>query len=158
MILRAALPEDRPALVAFMAALQDFEHEIEPNRTPGAEMAGKHLAGLEAWAAEHPGGGVLVAEIGGALAGFIIFGVTEEFGELVPPETRLLGQISDLWVAPTARGRGIASALVDAAEARFREAGLKRVEISALAGNTQAQRLYESLGYGPYHVTLAKGL
>jgi hypothetical protein len=92
MILRAARPEDRPALVAFMAALQDFEREIEPNRTPGAEMADKHLAGLEAWVAEHPCGGVFVAEAGGALAGFIIFGVAEEFGELGPPEIRLLAR------------------------------------------------------------------
>ncbi len=155
---REARPEDRPALVGFMAAFQDFERELEPNRAPGAEMAERHLAALEAWAAEHPGGGVLVAEAETALAGFIIFGVEQEFGAYVPEETRSVGRISDLWVEPASRGRGIARALIAAAEGRLRTAGLKRVEITAVAGNAGALRLYRALGYGPYHVTLAKRL
>jgi hypothetical protein len=84
MILREARTEDRPVLVGFMAALQDFERGMEPNRLPGAEMADRHLAVLEAWAQAHPCGGLLVAEVEGSLAGFIIFGVEEEFGTYVP--------------------------------------------------------------------------
>jgi hypothetical protein len=80
MILREAVPEDRPALVRFMAALQDFERGLEPNRTPGAEMADEHLAVLEFWAAEHPGGGVLMAEVDGQLAGFTISGASTDRG------------------------------------------------------------------------------
>ena len=156
--LREARPEDRPALVAFMAALQDFERTQEANRRPGAAMADGHLAALEAWVAEDPVNGVIVAESGGVLAGFILFGIDEAFGEYVPDETRRLGYISDLWVEPGARGLGIARALIAEAEARFQAAGLKRVEIAALAGNSQALGLYQALGYGPYYVMLAKAL
>jgi ribosomal protein S18 acetylase RimI-like enzyme len=158
MILREARTEDRPALVGFMTALQDFERGMEPNRLPGAEMADRHLAALEAWAQAHPGGGLLVAEVEGSLAGFIIFGVEEEFGTYVPEETQCLGRISDLWVKPGTRGRGIARALIAAAEKRFRTAGLARSEVTAVHGNSEALRLYKALGYCPYHVTLAKKL
>ncbi len=75
--LREARPEDRPALIAFMAALQDFERSQEANRRPGAAMADGHLAALEAWVAEDPANGVIVAESGGAMAGFILFGIDE---------------------------------------------------------------------------------
>jgi ribosomal protein S18 acetylase RimI-like enzyme len=158
MIVRDARPEDRPALVRFMAALQEFERGLEPNRTPGVEMANSHLSVLEAWVAEHPGGGVLVAESEDQPVGFILFGVDQEMGTYVPEETRSMGRISDLWVEPASRGSGAARALISAAEARLREAGLKRVEIYAVAGNARAIKLYQTLGYGPYEVSLAKGL
>ena len=141
-----------------MAALQDFERGIEPNRSPGAEIADSHLAALEGWVAEHPGGGLLVAEQDEGLAGFILFAVREEFGTHVPEATRLLGQISDLWVTPDARGRGIARMLIAAAEAHLKSAGLKRIEITAVAGNERALRLYRVLGYDPHEVTLAKNI
>jgi len=158
MTVRDARPLDRPMLVRFMADLQDFERGLEANRTPGGEMADDHLTALESWAAGHPGGGVMVAKTGGQLIGFIIFGVDQAMGTYVPEETRSMGRISDLWVEPEHRGSGVARTLIDAAEARLRGAGLKRVEIYAVAGNTKALRLYQALGYGPYEVSLAKPL
>ncbi|HUS54366.1 MAG TPA: GNAT family N-acetyltransferase [Thermohalobaculum sp.] len=158
MIVRNARPLDRPTLVRFMAALQEFERGLEANRTPGGEMAEGHLTALESWAAEHPAGGVLVAKIANQLVGFIIFGVDRAMGTYVPEKTRSVGRISDLWVEPDHRGCGVTRALIDAAEARLRGAGLKRVEIYAVAGNANALRLYQALGYGPYEVSLAKRL
>jgi ribosomal protein S18 acetylase RimI-like enzyme len=158
MIIRNARPLDRPALVRFMADLQEFERGLEANRTPGGEMAEGHLTALESWAGEHPGGGVMVAKVADQLAGFIIFGVDRAMGTYVPEETRNVGRISDLWVEPEHRGRGVARALIDAAEVRLREASLRRVEICAVAGNAKALRLYDALGYGPYEVSLAKRL
>jgi len=155
---REALPADRPALVGFMAALQEHERALEPNRVPGPGMADRHLAALESWAAEHPGGSVLVAELDGRLAGFIVTGVDEELGDYVLPHNRLVGRLSDLWVEPGARGKGVARALIAAAEERLRAAGIRRAEVTAVQGNGEAQRLYAALGYGPYEVTLAKGL
>lgn len=155
---RAARPEDRPALVAFMAALQDFERELEANRNPGPGMADRHLAALEGWAAGHPGGSVLVAEAGGQVIGFLVTGIDEELGDYVLPQNRLVGRLSDLWVAPGARGQGAARALIAAAEARLKAAGVKRAEVTAVQGNAAALELYARLGYAPYEVTLAKGL
>ena len=158
MIIRNARTLDRPALVRFMADLQEFERGLETNRTPGGEMAEGHLTALESWAGGHPGGGVMVAKTGGQLIGFIIFGVDQAMGTYVPEETRSMGRISDLRVEPEHRGSGVARTLIDAAEARLRGAGLKRIEIYAEAGNAKALRLYQALGYGPYEVSLAKPL
>lgn len=156
LIVRDARAEDRPALVRFMASLQDFERAIEPNRTPGAEMADGHLAYLEGWAAET--GGVLVAELEGALAGFAVWGTEDEGGSHVPAGTRTYGAVSDLWIEPGQRGRGIARALIAEVEDRLRARGIGQLQITAVAGNDQALRLYRALGYADYEVTLAKTL
>jgi len=160
---RAAEPRDRPALVAFMAALQDFERGLEANRVPGPAMADRHLAALEGWAAEHPGGSVLVAEVAGGVdgflvAGFLVTGIDEELGDYVLPANRLVGRLSDLWVVPEARGQGVARALVAAAENRLKAAGVNRAEVTAVHGNRAALQIYEGLGFAPYEVTLGKGL
>lgn len=156
--IREAAVGDRPALVRFMAALQDFERGMEENRLPGEDCADAHLAALEEWAGAHPGGGVLVAEGPEGPLGFIVFGVESEFGSYVLPENQTLGRLSDLWVVPEARGLGIARALIAAAEERFRAAGLKRAELTALPQNGRAISLYRALGYAECAVTFAKPL
>ena len=158
MIIRDAIPQDRPVLVRFMAALQEVERKLEPNRAPGDEIADSHLAALETWSAERPGGAIMVAEENGRLLGFLVSGIETEAGTYLPPATRSYGWISDLWVEPDARGLGTGRALIAEAEERLRAAGLTRVGLAAVVGNTGAAALYEHLGYAPYEITLAKAL
>ena len=156
--IRAARPGDRPVLERFMAALQDFERAIEPNRRPGHEMARAHLGALLAWASEHPAGGVRLAETAEGPAGFVLWGVETEFGDYVLPENRTYGRISELWVEPRARRTGLARRLIAAAEARLAVHGIHRVEIGAVAANAQAIATYEALGYAPSSLFLSKRL
>ena len=53
------------------------------------------------------------------------------------------------WVAlrPEARGKGVATQLLDAILQRGREAGFRKAQISALIGNTPAVRCYERAGF-----------
>ena len=53
------------------------------------------------------------------------------------------------WVAltPEARGKGVASMLLEAILARGRSAGYAKAQISVLIGNTPAQRCYERGGF-----------
>ncbi|MBT9598956.1 MAG: GNAT family N-acetyltransferase, partial [Vitreoscilla sp.] len=53
----------------------------------------------------------------------------------------------DLFVAPAARGQGLAGALMQAAEAHAREAGCARLDLSTAHDNLAAQALYESRGW-----------
>lgn len=53
----------------------------------------------------------------------------------------------DLFVAPAARGQGLASALMQAAEDHARAAGCVRVDLSTAHTNHAAQALYESRGW-----------
>ncbi|MEL6479559.1 MAG: GNAT family N-acetyltransferase [Pseudomonadota bacterium] len=158
MILRDARPGDRARIEGFLAALQDFERETEALRRPGAEMAKRHLAMLEGWAARPPAGGSLIAEIDGSPAGWLLFGCETEPGALLPDWARTYGVLSDLWVMPEHRGQGVARALIAEAETRLAKAGIARVEITAIASNPRALALYRHLGFADYCVTLGKRL
>ncbi|MGF1501739.1 MAG: GNAT family N-acetyltransferase [Paracoccaceae bacterium] len=155
--IRPAGPEDRAALIRFMARLQDFEREIEPNRRPGDAMAEAHMAALLAWVAAAGGGCLVAEELDGAGAvGFVLFGVETEIGDYVLPENRRVGRISDLWVEPGARGQGVARRLLQAAEEALAALGICRVEVSALPDNRRARAFYEAAGFSPALLTLAK--
>ena len=53
----------------------------------------------------------------------------------------------DLFVAPTARQRGVGRALMDAAEKMARKSGASRIDLETAINNYDAQALYQSLGY-----------
>ncbi len=55
--------------------------------------------------------------------------------------------LSDLFVAPGARGKGVGRALMDRARDHGSEAGARQIFLQTAHDNTPAQALYESLGY-----------
>ena len=55
--------------------------------------------------------------------------------------------LNDLFVAPAARGKGVATALIGAAVAAAKEVGVPRMFLRTGIDNVQAQRLYERLGW-----------
>lgn len=88
---------------------------------------------------------VLVADLDGAVVGSVTLAPagtpwanTARPGEL---EVRMLG------VAASARGRGVAEALMGAAEDHARTLGLDQLVLSTNFDMYPAQRLYERLGY-----------
>jgi ribosomal protein S18 acetylase RimI-like enzyme len=96
----------------------------------------------EAWEdlAETIGTGVaLIAEEDGRPLGFI-FCVLGERG-------RKTAHVTDFYVRPEARGRGVGRALLSELVAPAREAGLGHVSLEVLVHNTDARRLYERLGF-----------
>ena len=152
--IRDAGPRDRPAVLRLYAALQDFERAFEPNRLPG-EACAPHVDALLAWAARD--GFVLLAGPRAAPVGLLIAGRHDE-GAYVLPENRPHGVVSDLYVAPEARRKGLGLALLRTAETRFAAAGLRRMEISALAANLPARALYDRWAGPPDSLTWAKPL
>lgn len=86
---------------------------------------------------------VLVAENdGGAAVGFV---------QLYPTFSSILAEpmyvLSDLFVIPEARRRGIGTQLLASAAEAARTAGAVRVELATAITNISAQRLYEALGW-----------
>lgn len=53
----------------------------------------------------------------------------------------------DLFVCEKARGKGIGRQLMQAAERHARQVGAVRIQLETHHSNTNAQRLYEGLGY-----------
>lgn len=152
--LRDAQPGDRALVHALFAALQEAEREMEPNRLPG-DQCGPHVDWLLDWAAE--GGMVLIAELGGVPVGLLIAGLRDD-GAYVLPENRIVGEVSDLYVAPEARRRGVAMRLLAEAEARFAAQGVRRMEISTLAANAPAAALYRRWAGAPQLLTFARAV
>ena len=56
------------------------------------------------------------------------------------------GVMNDLFVAPEARGRGVAEALIDACVARCGERGASRLTWQTAKDNGRAQAVYERVG------------
>jgi len=86
---------------------------------------------------------VLVAENdGGAAIGFVQ--LYQTFSSILAAPMYVL---SDLFVIPEARRRGVGTRLLKSAVETARAAGAVRVELATAITNVSAQRLYESLGW-----------
>lgn len=152
-------PEQRDAVVAQMARLQDFERALSTDRTEGELMARAHfdyLLGL----CRAQEGRVFVALDGAEVIGFAVVFVESEDPEdkhLLPGFKRY-GWLSDLYVQPGHRGRGAASLLMRQAERHCVERGVRRLKLSALQGNEVARDFYAGAGYSAYEVVFSKDL
>ena len=60
---------------------------------------------------------------------------------------RRLWLLNDLFVSPSARGSGVARALMDRARRLGEETGAAGLELATARSNAPAQRLYESMGW-----------
>lgn len=152
----ARLPEDAPALMAFVAGLQEFEHVFEPNRRTDP-LVGHDYFRMLMKRVEERDGRVLVAERDGELLGWCVTLVDE--GEVyVVEEERRSGFIAELFVVEDARGQGVGRALIAAAETSFKVRGLPVASIAVLPGNRRAREIYEAAGYEAYTLFLRKKL
>jgi ribosomal protein S18 acetylase RimI-like enzyme len=90
----------------------------------------------------NPPEGHLVAELDGAVVGY---------ARLRPPtpmpESAHVLQVNGLAVASTARGRGVAAALLAAVEERARDLGASKITLRVFGTNAPARRVYERAGY-----------
>jgi len=65
--------------------------------------------------------------------------------------------IHDIAVLPEYRGRGIASRMLEAAEALARRRGCCKLTLEVLSGNTIAQAVYARFGFAQYQLDPSKG-
>ena len=95
---------------------------------------------------------LLLARVDGELVGYALLHV-EPAGETFIADTwrtgERIGELESIAVAPSHRGHGIGSALLDAVDREFEALGVADVIIGLLPGNDGARRLYESRGFRP---------
>lgn len=96
---------------------------------------------------------LLVAECASELTGYAMVHVQEGPDDTFPLGERY-AELYSLSVAPTHRGQGIGSALLDAVDARLQEMGIVDVAVAAMVENEAALRLYASRGFVPREVVL----
>jgi RimJ/RimL family protein N-acetyltransferase len=93
---------------------------------------------IERYGAEN----VLVAVDGEAVFGSLLLGPWTDL-----ESSRHVLEVKGLAVDPARQGGGIGGALLDAAIARARERGMRRLVLRVLSGNEGARHLYESRGF-----------
>jgi GNAT superfamily N-acetyltransferase len=81
----------------------------------------------------------LVAELGGTPVGLA--------WAKLDTDDAFLANLFQMWVAPEARGHGVAAALLDAALAWARGTGARTLQLGVVCGNDPARRLYERAGF-----------
>ena len=98
----------------------------------------------------------LVADAAGSLAGFALVYLRAGKKSYVP-------KLSDVYVAPSHRRRGVANALVDACEVRARAAGFADLFVSVEPSNEPmlrllAARAFQPLSAEPYRKVTPEGI
>jgi GNAT superfamily N-acetyltransferase len=86
-------------------------------------------------------GAVFIARDGGRAVGFAT--VDWKWSSL---KAARIGYLEDLFVAPDARGRGIAEALIELCAARCRELGMPALQWQTAPDNLRAQQVYNRTG------------
>ena len=126
---------DIPALCGLLGRLFAQEAEFAPD-----EAAQRR--GLAAIIADPDVGALLVARDGGKVVGMVnlLYTVSTALGASV-------ALLEDLVVAPTARGRGIGSALLKHAIEHARAQGCRRITLLTDTDNAAAHRLYQKHGF-----------
>ncbi|HEU5102741.1 MAG TPA: GNAT family N-acetyltransferase [Roseiflexaceae bacterium] len=133
--IRHASPADAPALARMNAA---FNGVSDP-----AERIAARLAACAA--IETP----LLAELDGQTAGFTCVRVVPCVLYAEP-----YAELTELYVEPAYRQRGVGRALLARAEALAHERGAADLIIMTGVGNAAAQALYRAAGYDTYAVAL----
>ena len=96
---------------------------------------------------------VFVAELGGAVCGFVSLRLTPYLDQDVP-----YAEITEVYVEPEARRHGVAQALMLFAEGQAARHGATSVHLVTGAGNVNAQAFYKAAGYEDLYVGFEKFL
>lgn len=147
---------DLPALGRLGALLVRTHHAFDPQRflAPGDRLEDGYARFL-ASQLENDDVVVLVAERGGTVIGYVYAGVEPRNWKELRDEA---GFIHDVVVDESARRRGVARALVEAAADWLRAKGVARVMLWSAWANRPAQRLFERLGFRPTMVEMTREL
>jgi GNAT superfamily N-acetyltransferase len=153
--IRKARAEDRAAILAFEEALQEHERTVDPSKLTAAEASELCLAEMEEGVAKLQGA-VFIAELGDRPVGFAACWLDHDSDVTIDAAWRDFGYVSDIYLVPEARGRGIARRLYQAAEDHCAALGVKRMRIGAINRNPVAMRAHRKFGFEPLYTVFDK--
>ena len=132
-------PAGRPGLAALLA---DYHLRTEQEKgvpvDAVADLPERYRREVTDPAAAFTGDDVLLACSGGVAVGCVV---------LTAPDGEGRAELKRLWTTPSARGRGVASRLLDAALERATGTGATSVRLSVWSWRTGALALYERFGF-----------
>jgi GNAT superfamily N-acetyltransferase len=152
-VIRPLLPADVEAVLDLWEALMDEGAAADPRyrRLPTARRVFAPYV-RDVWTRDRPFPATWVADEGGLL-GYVGILPQTPLPLLDRPPTAL---ITDCYVRPAHRGKGLGRALVEGAVGAARVAGWPAVEVGTLTGDTRAVAFWTALGFGPWKVSLIR--
>ena len=133
MRIRRATPQDIEALATLFDGYRQF-YRCEPDLAGARVFIGERLARDESV--------IFLAEDAGTPLGF-----TQLYPSFTSAGMARIFVLNDLFVAPQARGRGVATALLRRAAAFGLAEGAVRLTLSTATDNRAAQAVYERAGW-----------
>ncbi len=152
-VVRRMAPGDMDAVVRLWNGEVEYHESIDPRlqvREDAEEGFRRFLSRIAASRADVI---VLVADSGGEIVGFLIGMVRERTPVFVRSRH---GYITDIYVDPGFRRRGVGRKLVEAAEEWFISQGLDHVRLQVSAANESGLAFWRSVGFGDYFLELWK--
>lgn len=153
--IRKAALHDIDAIVSLWHDLVGYHRELVKRdriRKPWHEPASDAEAHFKKWVTKwirSPKGLVLLAEVDDDIVGYSLNQIKTK--DAIPVyRIRKLGYMSDLYVKPRYRGKGISSRLKNAVFQWFREKGVKYADIGFQVGNIRAQKIYRRWKFTEY--------
>jgi len=137
MEIRPVVEADLPELLPLMRGYCEFY---------GTDPTDDALLELSRWLLEHPADGVqtIARDEAGAAIGFATIYWTWR-----TMHAARIAVLEDVFVSPTARGGGVAGALIQDARTRAAEHGAIQLDWQTARTNERAQRAYAALGAEP---------
>ena len=152
MLIRRATQADAPAILALVPRLAT-SFTPPPWRDPAAMVATDLDVVAEAIRSNSEDPVIFVAEMDGAVAGFLHVHSLEDYYR-----RRRHGHVADIVVAEDYQGQGIATSLLARAEDWSRAQGYDWMSLGVFEQNIRAEKLYEKLGFRRDVIRLLKPL
>lgn len=157
MIIRDYSPEtDLAGLRACAVALQDYESGLDPRFPDGQSIVDAYVPDILERCKTYQGK-IIIADVDGDVAGYAMIWSSVKSEEIEDGDFET-ARLADLAVLEKFRRRGVATALIEAAEDYARERGATCLHIGVMAANRRALALYDSCGYAPFSMKLEKQL
>ena len=144
-VIRPAAPQDAPQVLQLLEHIKQFHQQLRPDvfRAGGSKYSIAEVAELFC----DPGKAVFVAaDSDDRVLGYIICILRVKKDHPMFLDGSEL-YIDDLCVAPEARRQGVARQLMQAAEVYANEQHCQLLTLNVWAGNSDAEELYQALGY-----------
>ncbi len=153
--IRPATSEDVAAILPMVRELTRLHETHDPERFKvRPDILDRYATWLPQRIAD-PRSVLLVADDAARLVGFVVGTIEPEIPIYWVPEC---GWVHDVWVEPSHRGRGVATALVNAAAERFGALGVAQLRLHTAMFNEKARKAFAAAGFRPCVIEMLKTL
>jgi GNAT superfamily N-acetyltransferase len=154
--IRAAAAADADAVAAMWESLVEYHVALDDGLPPAAPNGARRYARRLLERAADPLTQVLIAEVDGIAAGYVLGVVVDLVPEMFEQEAS--GFLADIFVVEAFRRAGVGEALVEALGAWFKARGIRYFEWHVAARNAAGLAFWQAMGGREVMIRMRKDL